>query len=151
MNSIQLETWLTMAMQQSSWSASEWVCWYFALFLWWLFWICYISVYPSNCELYYGPHSIECLDTMWTSATCLLNGTAHPSKRNTTQLSSLDSTNIRWINERMRNVLSIENKSSVWLAFRDIQYSFNITALEADDGNVESQRKCFGMGRTRFW
>lgn len=55
------------------------------------------AVYPMNCTKYYGPHSLSCLVTMWTAATCLPAGYKFPGKLTTDRLSEFDTWNIRFV------------------------------------------------------
>lgn len=56
-----------------------------------------ILVYPQNCTRYYGPHSIDCLITMWRTATCLQEGYKFPDKLTSVRLDELDAQNIRFV------------------------------------------------------
>lgn len=56
-----------------------------------------ILVYPGDCKNYYGPHSMECLKSIWNSSRCLPEGSAFPEKLTTDQHTDLDSQDIRWI------------------------------------------------------
>nr|XP_039270636.1 uncharacterized protein LOC120345307 [Styela clava] len=83
---------------------------------------CFGLVYPDGCLKYYGPHPLDCLVTMWYTASCLFVGTFHPSKLNMTMLKWFDNLNIR-----------------------EIETLYNTTSSKADNEDVESQKKCFGM------
>nr|XP_039272236.1 uncharacterized protein LOC120346535 [Styela clava] len=83
---------------------------------------CLGLVFPTNCTNYYGPHSIDCLETLWLSAKCLVEGIKYPEKRNTEELSRLDTLNIR-----------------------EVTLEFNNTFISADNGNSENQSFCLGI------
>lgn len=55
-----------------------------------------LIVYPDNCVKFHGPHSKECLKTIWSSVGCLLKGTQHPSKLSISEHSSINSLNLRY-------------------------------------------------------
>ena len=55
------------------------------------------TVYPEHCENYYGPHSVECLETMWYSAQCLVKGSELPRNLTTEQHAELDSKDLRFV------------------------------------------------------
>ena len=46
--------------------------------------------YPDNCVTYYGPHTTECLETMWYAVNCLQEGTKHISKLTNEEIQILD-------------------------------------------------------------
>ncbi|XP_039272238.2 uncharacterized protein LOC120346537 [Styela clava] len=83
---------------------------------------CIGFAYPENCENYYGPHSIKCLETVWLSARCLNDGSKYPEKRDETDLARLDTLNIR-----------------------EVIFEFDNTFLAADNGEPNNQTYCFGM------
>ncbi|XP_077971340.1 uncharacterized protein LOC144425696 [Styela clava] len=83
---------------------------------------CLGIVYPANCTNYYGPHSIDCLKTIWLSAKCLEEGSKYPSKRDSSDLARLDDLNIR-----------------------EMILEFNYTFATADSGDVSNQTFCLGI------
>ncbi|XP_077971339.1 uncharacterized protein LOC120346538 [Styela clava] len=83
---------------------------------------CHGISYPENCQKYFGPHSLECLETMWLSARCLREGSKFPAKRDSNDLSRLDGLNIR-----------------------EVVSEFNYTYLVADNGDSNEQTFCFGI------
>ena len=52
------------------------------------------TVLPSHCGTYYGPHSLECLETLWLESGCLIEGHATPSNLTADRLASLGAMNI---------------------------------------------------------
>nr|XP_039272238.1 uncharacterized protein LOC120346537 [Styela clava] len=83
---------------------------------------CIGFAYPENCENYYGPHSIKCLETVWLSARCLDEGSKYPEKRDKIDLARLDTLNIR-----------------------EVIFEFDKTFIAADNGEPNNQTYCFGM------
>ena len=56
----------------------------------------YFTEYPLGCEKYYGPHPLECLETIWDSVKCLVEGNKHPSKLTNQEHEILDNKNLRY-------------------------------------------------------
>nr|XP_039272246.1 uncharacterized protein LOC120346545 [Styela clava] len=83
---------------------------------------CFGMEYPLHCLKYYGPHPVNCLETMWISARCINEGKKHPTKLSQTDLTRLDGNNLR-----------------------EIINEFNGTKSSADNGDVENQNFCFGL------
>jgi len=40
----------------------------------------YVSVFPQGCEFYRGPHSLDCLKSIWLEVGCTLEGESSPGK-----------------------------------------------------------------------
>lgn len=55
----------------------------------------YISAFPVGCKEYYGPHSMQCLVSLWINATCLPDGYKYPEKLTVGRLNELDTWNMR--------------------------------------------------------
>ena len=53
------------------------------------------SEYPTNCTSYYGLHDVTCLETIWLSTLCLLNGTGFPPKLDQLELNKYANMNLR--------------------------------------------------------
>uniref|UniRef100_UPI000EF4FFBF uncharacterized protein LOC113475320 n=1 Tax=Ciona intestinalis TaxID=7719 RepID=UPI000EF4FFBF len=83
---------------------------------------CYGIVFPENCAAYYGPHTVECLTTIWESKGCLSEGTKAPVKLNTAE----------------RDILDVLNVDEIWNYFQSIQD-------EAHDGNIVKGLECYGI------
>uniref|UniRef100_H2XP01 Uncharacterized protein n=1 Tax=Ciona intestinalis TaxID=7719 RepID=H2XP01_CIOIN len=84
---------------------------------------CYGIIFPDNCATYYGPHSVECLTTIWQSKGCLKEGTKAPVKLNTTEKNALDLLNV---NEVINN--------------------FETVQAEANGGDKDKELECYGLG-----
>uniref|UniRef100_F6PHY8 Uncharacterized protein n=1 Tax=Ciona intestinalis TaxID=7719 RepID=F6PHY8_CIOIN len=83
---------------------------------------CYGIVFPENCDAYYGPHSVECLTTIWESKGCLSEGTKAPVK------------------------LDLEEKEALGLLnIIEVLDSFNMFRIEADGGDKNKGLECFGL------
>ena len=54
----------------------------------------YLSVYPENCDSYHGPHSIDCLITIWEEVDCKLKGYRFPNNLTTADSDSLKTSNL---------------------------------------------------------
>nr|XP_026695983.1 uncharacterized protein LOC108950895 isoform X20 [Ciona intestinalis] len=83
---------------------------------------CYGIVYPENCDSYYGPHSIECLITIWEEVDCMAEGYRYPNNLTIIDTHVLEFMNLRSIRENMESVKSA-----------------------ADDGNDDHQLNCYGI------
>uniref|UniRef100_UPI000EF458B6 uncharacterized protein LOC113475491 n=1 Tax=Ciona intestinalis TaxID=7719 RepID=UPI000EF458B6 len=83
---------------------------------------CYGIVFPDDCDTYYGPHSVECLTTIWEWKGCLSEGTRAPVKLNLEEKNFLDLLNL---NEVMDN-------------FETIQ-------MEAGGGDKDKGLECYGI------
>nr|XP_026695288.1 uncharacterized protein LOC108950586 isoform X2 [Ciona intestinalis] len=83
---------------------------------------CYGIGLPDNCLSFYGPYSIECLNSIWNIRGCLNKGTKAPSKLNPSEKNSLDALNLKALDQHM-------------LEYR----------TEADSGNSQKQTECFGI------
>ncbi|XP_078486601.1 uncharacterized protein LOC144745010 isoform X3 [Ciona intestinalis] len=94
---------------------------YIAIGVCWLL-VYFISVYPENCDSYHGPHSIDCLITIWEEVDCKVEGYRYPSNLTTADADILKSTNITAVRENMESV-----------------------KLAADDGNDDHQLNCYGI------
>lgn len=33
-----------------------------------------VSVYPDNCESFYGPHAVDCIENIWNESDCIKEG-----------------------------------------------------------------------------
>ncbi|XP_078486414.1 uncharacterized protein LOC144744924 [Ciona intestinalis] len=84
---------------------------------------CYGTVFPENCDTYYGPHSVECLTTIWESKGCLSEGTKAPVKLDKNEKDALDLLNVDQISSN----------------FQSIQ-------MEADGGDKDKGLECYGIG-----
>ncbi|XP_078487489.1 uncharacterized protein LOC100175212 isoform X3 [Ciona intestinalis] len=84
---------------------------------------CYGIVFPENCDTYYGPHSVECLTTIWESKGCLSEGSKAPVKLNTAEKEALDLLNVD-----------------------DVSINFEIVRMEADNGDEDKGLECYGIG-----
>ncbi|XP_078486412.1 uncharacterized protein LOC144744922 [Ciona intestinalis] len=65
---------------------------------------CYGLVFPQNCDRYYGPHSVDCLATVWESKGCLSKGTKAPVKLDTSERDILDVLNVEDVRANMEGV-----------------------------------------------
>nr|XP_039270628.1 uncharacterized protein LOC120345301 [Styela clava] len=83
---------------------------------------CFGMEYPLYCTLYYGPHPVKCLVTIWQSVACLYLGSRHPQKLTRDELLRIDTLNLRSVISEM-----------------------NTTRESADSGSKEDQLFCFGM------
>ncbi|XP_078487513.1 uncharacterized protein LOC144745367 isoform X3 [Ciona intestinalis] len=83
---------------------------------------CYGLVFPENCDTYYGPHSVECLTTIWISKGCLSEGTKAPVKLDHAEKEALDFLNV---NEVLDN--------------------FELVQMEADGGDKDRGLECYGI------
>nr|XP_026693802.1 uncharacterized protein LOC113474930 [Ciona intestinalis] len=83
---------------------------------------CYGMVFPENCTSYFGPHSIECLISIWEEVDCKVKGYRHPNNLTTDDINSLGILNLTAVKE---NIESIK--------------------LAADGGNEEHQLNCYGV------
>lgn len=48
--------------------------------------------------MYYGPHSPECLSTMWNAVRCVPEGTGYPPKLTSTAIGSFTGLGLRLVN-----------------------------------------------------
>ncbi|XP_078486405.1 uncharacterized protein LOC144744910 [Ciona intestinalis] len=55
---------------------------------------CYGVVYPENCDSYHGPHSIECLLTIWEEVGCKVEGYRYPGNLTIADADALKSLNL---------------------------------------------------------
>ena len=53
-----------------------------------------LLVLPPNCHSIYGPHTIECLLTLWSDVGCLEAGNKSPYNLSETELENLDALTI---------------------------------------------------------
>nr|XP_026693796.1 uncharacterized protein LOC100179877 isoform X2 [Ciona intestinalis] len=65
---------------------------------------CYGIEFPDNCLSFYGPYSIECLNSIWNIRGCLNKGTKAPSKLNPSERNSLDALNLK-VSRKLYNIL----------------------------------------------
>lgn len=70
--------------------------WYILQKLTIMYVIFYNVEYPEDCDNYYGPHSMECLKTMWNESKCVVEGYQYPQNLSTEELQTLDILNIRY-------------------------------------------------------
>lgn len=42
--------------------------------------LCFITVFPGTCTTFNGPHSVECLNEIWTRKGCLEVSDQYPEK-----------------------------------------------------------------------
>ena len=54
----------------------------------------FLSVYPENCYSYHGPHSIDCLITIWEEVDCKVKGYRYPSNLTTSDADALKFMNL---------------------------------------------------------
>ncbi|XP_078487555.1 uncharacterized protein LOC144745395 [Ciona intestinalis] len=83
---------------------------------------CYGLVFPDNCDTYYGPHSVECLTTIWEWKGCLGEGTKAPVKLETNETEALDLLNVEQV---------LDN--------------FELVQVEAHGGNKVKGLECYGI------
>ncbi|XP_078487545.1 uncharacterized protein LOC144745385 [Ciona intestinalis] len=83
---------------------------------------CYGLVFPENCDSHSGPHSVECLTTVWESKGCLGEGTKAPVKLKPSEKQALDSLNLD-----------------------DVANNFETTRAEADGGDKDKGAQCYGL------
>lgn len=55
-----------------------------------------VTEYPANCTMYYGPHSTDCLVTIWLGAKCLREGYKYPHNLTSSEHENLDAMNLRY-------------------------------------------------------
>ncbi|XP_078486409.1 uncharacterized protein LOC144744918 [Ciona intestinalis] len=84
----------------------------------------FLSVYPENCYSYHGPHSIDCLITIWEEVDCKVKGYRYPSNLTTSDADALKFMNLTAVRENMESV-----------------------KLAADGGNDDHQLNCYGLGK----
>lgn len=53
--------------------------------------------FPTLCKTYAGPHSVACLNQIWTEKGCLLDSDVAPEKLNSTDLSVISSLTLRYL------------------------------------------------------
>ena len=58
--------------------------------------IAYVTVFPTGCVSYYGPHTLSCLNTVWKSSGCLEEGDIYPEKASGYRLFVWANLNIRY-------------------------------------------------------
>ncbi|XP_078487534.1 uncharacterized protein LOC144745379 [Ciona intestinalis] len=83
---------------------------------------CYGIAFPNGCGSHNGPHSVECLTTIWESNGCLSEGTNAPIKLNTAEKEVLD-----------------------LLTLDDVGLNFKTTRIEADGGDKDKGLECYGL------
>nr|XP_039272245.1 uncharacterized protein LOC120346544 [Styela clava] len=83
---------------------------------------CFGLPYPNHCDKYYGPYSVECLTTIWTSVRCLPEGDEYPHKLSENAVTAFTE-----------------------MGLRPLIAKFNATSLASDNGDTDHQLKCFGM------
>ncbi|XP_078486426.1 uncharacterized protein LOC144744930 [Ciona intestinalis] len=83
---------------------------------------CYGIVFPENCDTYYGPHSVECLTTIWKSKGCLVEGSKAPVKLNTAEKEALDLLNVNKVLD-----------------------TFELVQVEAHGGDKDKGLECYGI------
>jgi len=44
------------------------------------------SVFPEYCQLYFGPHSIDCVTSIWLNGGCIEEGYKNPSNFTTADI-----------------------------------------------------------------
>ncbi|XP_078486413.1 uncharacterized protein LOC144744923 [Ciona intestinalis] len=84
---------------------------------------CYGIVFPEFCDTYYGPHSVECLTTIWQAKGCLSEGTKAPDKLDTAE----------------KNALDLLHVNQVFTKFETVR-------MEADGGDKDKGLECYGIG-----
>ncbi|XP_078487553.1 uncharacterized protein LOC144745392 [Ciona intestinalis] len=89
---------------------------------------CYGIAFPNTCDSHDGPHSVECLTTIWESKGCLSEGTKAPDKLNTAGKYTLDLLNLV-----------------------DVGINFKTTRIEADGGDKNKGLECYGLGLYMFY
>ncbi|XP_078487539.1 uncharacterized protein LOC108950608 [Ciona intestinalis] len=82
----------------------------------------FISVYPENCGSYHGPHSINCLITIWEEVGCKIKGLRYPGVLTNADANTLKIMNLRNVKANMESVKSA-----------------------ADGGNADQQLNCYGI------
>ena len=63
--------------------------------------------FPFGCELYEGPHEMQCLITSWKSAGCLREGSDFPESLTFKELARLRLLNLRYSEIRVRLVMVV--------------------------------------------
>lgn len=66
-----------------------------------------ILEFPKHCNHYYGPHSVLCLVTIWEASLCLPEGSAHPTKLSSRELSRHNSQHLRYDVENSFETLNL--------------------------------------------
>ncbi|XP_078486403.1 uncharacterized protein LOC144744908 [Ciona intestinalis] len=84
---------------------------------------CYGLVFPDNCDTYDGPHSVECLTTIWEWKGCLGEGTKAPVNLNAGDNDALDLLNLD-----------------------EVLDNFELVQMEADGGDKDKGLECYGIG-----
>ncbi|XP_077971809.1 uncharacterized protein LOC144425906 [Styela clava] len=59
--------------------------------------LCFGLEYPSGCNLYYGPYSVSCLETIWISVKCLPEGSEFPTKLTVQKIDSFNGMGLRFV------------------------------------------------------
>lgn len=59
----------------------------------------FVIEYPPHCAKYYGPNSLKCLETIWIDAHCIEEGNAYPTKIPNSEVTRLESMNLRFDND----------------------------------------------------
>ena len=54
----------------------------------------FLSVYPSGCQAFRGPHSVDCFRQVWYDAGCSSHGSESPDSMDDARKSVLDEMNI---------------------------------------------------------
>ena len=52
-------------------------------------------VFPPSCTSYFGPHSLQCYNTIWMSVGCYLNGFGAPTNATASIVDTLNGLNLR--------------------------------------------------------
>lgn len=55
-----------------------------------------LTEYPTGCETYYGPYSVACLTSIWSSVKCFREGTGSPDKLSSSVISSYTGLGLRF-------------------------------------------------------
>lgn len=57
----------------------------------------FLTDFPGTCPTYNGPHSVECLKSVWSSVGCLAEGEKYPDKLSSTEEGALTSLTFRFV------------------------------------------------------
>ncbi|XP_078486408.1 uncharacterized protein LOC144744915 [Ciona intestinalis] len=81
-----------------------------------------VLVFPDNCDTYYGPHSVQCLTTIWEWKGCLNEGTKAPVKLDHADKEAVD-------------LLTVD----------EVLDNFELVQVEAHGGDKDKGLECYGI------
>ncbi|XP_078486407.1 uncharacterized protein LOC144744914 [Ciona intestinalis] len=76
-----------------------------------------LQIFPDNCDTYYGPHSVQCLTTIWEWKGCLNEGTKAPVKLDHADKEAVDLLTVEQVLDNFELVklkLMVEIKLKDW-------------------------------------